>query len=99
LRAFTTHTVPPATANTKTFPGMLLVAINETCRTGSGYSSILDVNAPGGGGFDDFQESFWFAEVLVSRIISFVQFLPWKLLSLPRQEAQERNVLFADLGL
>lgn len=75
------------------------VAINETCRTGSGYSSILDVNAPGGGGFDDFQESFWFAEVLVSRIISFFQFLPWKLLSLPRQEAQERNVLFADLGL
>ena len=40
------------------------VAINETCRVGSGYSSILDVNAPNGGGFDNFQESFWFAEVL-----------------------------------
>ncbi|USW55058.1 Putative glycoside hydrolase family 47, six-hairpin glycosidase-like superfamily [Septoria linicola] len=40
------------------------VAINETCRTGSGFSSIEDVNAPGGGGFDNFQESFWFAEVL-----------------------------------
>lgn len=40
------------------------VAINETCRVGSGYSSILDVNAPGGGDFDNFQESFWFAEVL-----------------------------------
>jgi mannosyl-oligosaccharide alpha-1,2-mannosidase len=31
---------------------------------GSGYSSIKDVNVVGGGGFDDFQESFWFAEVL-----------------------------------
>lgn len=38
--------------------------INATCRVGSGYSSINDVNAPKGGGFSDFQESFWFAEVL-----------------------------------
>lgn len=40
------------------------VAVNATCRVGSGYSSIQNVNVPGGGGFDDFQESFWFAEVL-----------------------------------
>jgi mannosyl-oligosaccharide alpha-1,2-mannosidase len=40
------------------------VAINTTTRVGSGYSSIEDVNAVGGGGFTDFQESFWFAEVL-----------------------------------
>jgi mannosyl-oligosaccharide alpha-1,2-mannosidase len=40
------------------------VAVNKTCRVGSGYSSIRDVNQPGGGGFHDFQESFWFAEVL-----------------------------------
>ncbi|KAF1843007.1 glycoside hydrolase family 47 protein [Cucurbitaria berberidis CBS 394.84] len=40
------------------------VAINATTRVGSGYSSINDVNAAGGGGFQDFQESFWFAEVL-----------------------------------
>lgn len=40
------------------------VAIQKTCRTGSGFSDIKDVNQPGGGGFDDFQESFWFAEVL-----------------------------------
>lgn len=40
------------------------LAINETCRAGSGYSAINDVNVPGGGGFSDFQESFWFAEVL-----------------------------------
>jgi mannosyl-oligosaccharide alpha-1,2-mannosidase len=40
------------------------VAINATTRVGSGYSSIRDVNVDGGGGFTDFQESFWFAEVL-----------------------------------
>lgn len=40
------------------------VAINATTRVGSGYSSIEDVSVQGGGGFTDFQESFWFAEVL-----------------------------------
>lgn len=40
------------------------VAINKTCRVGSGYSSVVDVNKEGGGGFYNFQESFWFAEVL-----------------------------------
>ncbi|KAI0002334.1 glycoside hydrolase family 47 protein [Xylariaceae sp. FL0662B] len=40
------------------------VNINRTCSAGVGFSAVDDVNAPGGGGFDDFQESFWFAEVL-----------------------------------
>lgn len=40
------------------------LAINATTRVGSGYSSIENVNVEGGGGFTDFQESFWFAEVL-----------------------------------
>lgn len=40
------------------------VAINKTCAAGSGYSSINNVNVAGGGSFQDFQESFWFAEVL-----------------------------------
>jgi mannosyl-oligosaccharide alpha-1,2-mannosidase len=40
------------------------VAINATTRVGSGYSSIKNVGTEGGGGFTDFQESFWFAEVL-----------------------------------
>ncbi|ROV87110.1 hypothetical protein VSDG_10034 [Cytospora chrysosperma] len=40
------------------------LAINETCRAGSGYSAVNDVNAEGGGGYMNFQESFWFAEVL-----------------------------------
>lgn len=31
---------------------------------GSGYSEILNVNAEGGGGFSNFQDSFLFAEVL-----------------------------------
>jgi mannosyl-oligosaccharide alpha-1,2-mannosidase len=40
------------------------LAINLTCRVGSGFSGIKNVNEAGGGGYDDFQESFWFAEVL-----------------------------------
>ncbi|KAF6830226.1 mannosyl-oligosaccharide alpha-mannosidase precursor [Colletotrichum musicola] len=40
------------------------LAINKTCSVGSGFSSITNVNDPKGGSFDDFQESFWFAEVL-----------------------------------
>lgn len=38
--------------------------INSTCTAGVGYSGLQNVNVAGGGGFDDFQESFWFAEVL-----------------------------------
>jgi mannosyl-oligosaccharide alpha-1,2-mannosidase len=37
-------------------------AINATCRTGSGFSAINNVNAPHGGSFVNFQESFMFAE-------------------------------------
>ncbi|KAA8576800.1 hypothetical protein MFRU_014g01010 [Monilinia fructicola] len=40
------------------------VAINATARTGSGFAELKDVNAPNGGGFMDFQDSFLFAEVL-----------------------------------
>ncbi|KAJ8070227.1 hypothetical protein OCU04_000612 [Sclerotinia nivalis] len=40
------------------------VAINATARTGSGFAELEDVNAPNGGGFNDFQDSFLFAEVM-----------------------------------
>ncbi len=40
------------------------VAINSTCRVGSGFAELNDVNAPNGGGFNDFQDSFLFAEVM-----------------------------------
>lgn len=40
------------------------VAINNTCAVGSGYAELNDVNAKGGGGFNDFMDSFFFAEVL-----------------------------------
>jgi len=40
------------------------LAINRTCSAGSGFSAVSDVNAAHGGEFTDFQESFWFAEVL-----------------------------------
>ena len=36
----------------------------KNTRVGSGYSSIDNVNVAGGGGFSNFQESFFFAEVL-----------------------------------
>jgi mannosyl-oligosaccharide alpha-1,2-mannosidase len=39
-------------------------AINDTCRVGSGFAELQNVNAPNGGGFNDFQDSFLFAEVL-----------------------------------
>lgn len=40
------------------------VAINATTRTDSGFSSVSDVNAAGGGAKTDLQESFLFAEVM-----------------------------------
>ena len=40
------------------------LAINSTCRVGSGLAELLNVNAPAGGGFNDFQDSFLFAEVM-----------------------------------
>ena len=40
------------------------VAINRTCRIGSGFSSVQNVNTVGGGGFFNQQESFLFAEVM-----------------------------------
>lgn len=39
-------------------------AIITTTRAGSGYSEITNVNAPNGGTFLNFQDSFYFAEVL-----------------------------------
>ncbi|KAF3112694.1 maturation of Asn-linked oligosaccharides protein [Orbilia oligospora] len=39
-------------------------AINRTCRTEHGFTSVSDVSREDGGKKDDKQESFWFAEVL-----------------------------------
>jgi len=39
------------------------MAIDQTTRAGSGFSGISDVNIPGGGSFDNVQESFLLAEV------------------------------------
>ncbi|KAK0742423.1 glycoside hydrolase [Apiosordaria backusii] len=49
------------------------VAVNATCRVGSGYSSLADVNKPEGGGWTDFQESFWFAEVMKYAYLIFAE--------------------------
>lgn len=40
------------------------LAINSTCAVGSGFAELKNVNAAGGGGFNDFQDSFLFAEVM-----------------------------------
>ncbi|KAK4147537.1 glycoside hydrolase [Dichotomopilus funicola] len=52
--------------------------INKTCRAGSGYSSVKNVNEKDGGGFDDFQESFWFAEVLKYSFLIHNPDEPWQ---------------------
>ncbi|KAG8534153.1 uncharacterized protein KY384_000997 [Bacidia gigantensis] len=54
------------------------VAINETCRVGKGFSSINDVDAEGGGGFMDSQESFVFAEVLKYTYLIHSDDGPWQ---------------------
>jgi mannosyl-oligosaccharide alpha-1,2-mannosidase len=43
------------------------VAINATTRVGAGFSEITDVNAPNGGRFVNFQDSYLFAEVFKYR--------------------------------
>ncbi|KAI1380521.1 glycoside hydrolase family 47 protein [Hypoxylon crocopeplum] len=52
--------------------------INATCSAGVGFSSIDNVNVAGGGGFDDFQESFWFAEVLKYSYLIQADDAPWQ---------------------
>ncbi|RYP18007.1 hypothetical protein DL767_009926 [Monosporascus sp. MG133] len=54
------------------------VAINATTRAGVGYSSISDVNAPEGGEKTDFQESFFFAEVLKYSYLIQAEEAPWQ---------------------
>lgn len=50
-----------------------ILRINYTCAIGSGYSAITNVDEPRGGGFYDFQESFWFAEVLKYSYLIFAE--------------------------
>ncbi|KAL7621951.1 Mannosyl-oligosaccharide alpha-1,2-mannosidase 1B [Parahypoxylon ruwenzoriense] len=52
--------------------------INATCSAGVGFSSIRNVNVAGGGGFTDFQESFWFAEVLKYSYLVQADDAPWQ---------------------
>ncbi|KAI1871273.1 uncharacterized protein JN550_004718 [Neoarthrinium moseri] len=53
--------------------------INATCSVGDvGFSGIKNVNVPGGGGFLDHQESFWFAEVLKYSYLIQAEEAPWQ---------------------
>ncbi|KAI6379443.1 hypothetical protein MCOR25_002026 [Pyricularia grisea] len=54
------------------------LSINRTCAAGTAYSSINDVNAPGGGGSMDFQESFWFAETMKYSYLIHAEDAPWQ---------------------
>lgn len=40
------------------------VAIRDNCKVGSGFAELNDVNEEHGSGYNDFQDSFLFAEVL-----------------------------------
>ena len=77
---------PPGNQTYRDWAWDAFVAINSTCRVGHGFSSITDVNAPGGGSFSNEQESFLFAEVmkysyLIQTPVSFLLlFLPILLL-------------------
>ena len=61
------------------------VAINASTRTDSGFSSISDVNAPGGGKKTDLQESFLFAEVMKYAYIIHVGDAEWQVQNSTRQ--------------
>ncbi|KAF1813171.1 hypothetical protein P152DRAFT_506845 [Eremomyces bilateralis CBS 781.70] len=54
------------------------VAINATTRTASGFSSISDVDVPGGGKKLDMQESFLFAEVFKYAYLIFAEDDEWQ---------------------
>ncbi|ORY61367.1 glycoside hydrolase family 47 protein [Pseudomassariella vexata] len=54
-------------------------AINETCSVGAGFSEIENVNVKGGGNFTDFQDSFWFAEVLKYSYLIQAEEAPWQI--------------------
>ncbi|KAK3068392.1 hypothetical protein LTS18_000683, partial [Coniosporium uncinatum] len=56
-------------------------AIDRTTRANSGFSSISDVNAPGGGNKTDEQESFLFAEVLKYSYLIFAEEAEWQVSS------------------
>ena len=53
--------------------------INSTCSVGAGFSEITDTNAPNGGGYTDFQDSFWFAEVLKYSYLIQAPEAPWQI--------------------
>jgi mannosyl-oligosaccharide alpha-1,2-mannosidase len=46
-------------------------AVSKTTRAGSGYACLNNVNAPGGGGFQNTEESFLYAEVLKYSYLAF----------------------------
>ncbi|KAJ5204753.1 CAZyme family GH47 [Penicillium cinerascens] len=54
------------------------VAINATTRTDSGFATVTNVNAKGGGSKVDNQESFLFAEVMKYCYLTHAEDAPWQ---------------------
>ncbi|PLN80649.1 mannosyl-oligosaccharide alpha-1,2-mannosidase 1B [Aspergillus taichungensis] len=53
-------------------------SINRYCRTKSGFAGLKNVNAANGGGHDDNQESFLFAEVMKYAYLAQSEDAPWQ---------------------
>ncbi|KAI2883930.1 CAZyme family GH47 [Aspergillus niger] len=53
-------------------------AVNDYCRTDSGFSGLTDVNAANGGSRYDNQESFLFAEVMKYSYMAFAEDAAWQ---------------------
>ncbi|KAJ5162557.1 Glycoside hydrolase family 47 [Penicillium coprophilum] len=64
-------------------------AINSTCRTGSGFAAVSDVNTAGGGSKYDNEESFLFAEVLKYAYLVHAEDAPWQV-----QKGQKNEFVF-----
>ncbi|KAF4552204.1 putative glycosyl hydrolase family 47 protein 1 [Elsinoe fawcettii] len=67
--------------------------VAKVTRVGSGYSYIRDVNQVDGGGFEDFQDSFFFAETLKYGFLIFADDAPYQV-----QKGVEQPFVFTTEG-
>lgn len=63
--------------------------LNQFSRVGSGFSTLLDVNAPGGGGFGNYQPSFFLAETLKYAYLAHAPQVPVQISGQETAEAQD----------
>lgn len=63
--------------------------LNQFSRVGSGFSTLLDVNAPAGGGFGNYQPSFFLAETLKYAYLAHAPQVPVQISGQETAEAQD----------